>query len=179
MTAARSDPSAARRFEALFRPHMRAAYNLARHLTGEDAAAQDVVQEAYLRAFRFLDRFAGVHERAWLLAIVRNQAYSHLAATGRRGEQVAIGDELAEDSPVLGHEATPERLALERESRDIVRRAVAALPLEYREVVVLRDLEDMSYKEIATIAGLPIGTVMSRLARGRERLRGELIRRRA
>lgn len=178
MTAEMPDPAEARRFEALFRPHMRAAYNLARHLTGDDATAQDVVQESYLRAFRFLHRFAGEHERAWLLTIVRNQAYSHLATIARRGEQVAIGDEMAEDSPVLSHETTPERLTLERESRDIVRQAIAALPLEYREVVVLRDLEDMSYKDIATIAGLPIGTVMSRLARGRERLRAELVRRR-
>lgn len=173
------DPIEERRFERLFRPHMRAAYNLARHLTGDAAAAQDVVQESYLRAFRFLHRFTGEHERAWLLAIVRNQAYSHLAATARRGEPVSIGDEMPEDAPALSHEATPERLALARESRDIVREAVAALPLEYREVVVLRDLEDMSYKEIATIAGIPIGTVMSRLARGRDRLRAELTRRRA
>lgn len=173
----RTDTSPAQRFDALFRPHMRAAYNLARHLTQHDALAQDVVQESYLRAFRFLDRFSGGNERAWLLAIVRNQAYSHLAANRRWAESEDIDGDGALSNASLIDPDTPERVAIRREHRDIIRKAVAALPVESREMVVLRDLEDMSYKEIATITGLPMGTVMSRLARARDRLRLDLMER--
>ncbi len=165
----------AQRFEVLFRPHLAAAYNLARHLTGQDGLAQDVVQESCIRAFRFLDRFEGGNARAWLLAIVRNQAYTLLAAQGRRRDELALGDEIPVDAVELADHATPERLAMGRQERAKIRSAIAALPADAREMVVLRDLEDMSYKEIAEVTGLPIGTVMSRLARARARLKASIL----
>ena len=164
-----------KRFEELIRPHMKAAYNLARWLTGSDSAAQDVVQESCLRAFRFLHRFSGGNSRAWLLAIVRNQSYTWLkAASGNKW--VAIGDEIPEDDRALGHEETPELAAMKSEDSAFLSRALELLLPQFREVIILKELEDMAYKDIATVADIPLGTVMSRLSRARAALKTELLK---
>ncbi len=142
------------------------AYNLARWLMGNDADAQDAVQEAYLRALRFADGFRGDDPRAWLLKIVRNVCYSWL-------ERVRPAD--AFDETVHGAaETTPESLALAAADRARLVRALEDLPSRFREVLVLRELEGCSYKEIAEITGVPLGTVMSSLSRARQRLRQAL-----
>ena len=164
------------RFEESVLPHLDAAYNLARWLTRNDHDAQDVVQEAYLRAFRFFDALRGREARAWLLAIVRNTTYSWLEKN-RPADIVSLDDvgELPADAEVAGRiasaETNPEVLLLQSANRKLVNQALEELPVGYREVLVLRELEELTYKEIASIAGIPVGTVMSRLARGREVLR--------
>jgi len=164
-----------KRFEELFAPHMDAAYNLARWLTGNESSAHDVVQESALRAFRFLHRFAGGNARAWLLAIVRNQSYTWLkASAGNRW--IAIGDEMPEDDLALGHTQTPEINAIRTEEAALLQQALTALPPAFREIIVLKELEDMSYKDIAIVTDVPLGTVMSRLARARSMLRTELVK---
>lgn len=154
-------------FEEAILPHLDAAYNLARWLAGNDEDAQDVVQEASLRAFKFFGGFRGGNARAWLLTIVRNTFYNWLEKN-RPQEMKTVGDDeltLVEDPAV-----NPELLAERSANIEAVRGAIAQLPVEYREVVVLRELEDCSYKEIADVSGVPIGTVMSRLARARKQL---------
>ncbi|HEX7557559.1 MAG TPA: sigma-70 family RNA polymerase sigma factor [Usitatibacter sp.] len=164
------------RFEKSVLPHLDAAYNLARWLTRNDHDAEDVVQEAYLRAFRFFDGMRAGDARPWLLAIVRNAGYSWLEKN-RPAEVVALDDAglIASDVETAGHaapaESNPEVIMLQSANRKLVNQALEEIPVGYREVVVMRELEDLSYKEIAAIAGIPIGTVMSRLARGRELLR--------
>ena len=150
------------RYEALLLPHIDAAYNLARWLTRNDHDAQDVLQEAMLRAFRHFDGLRG-EARPWLLAIVRNACWSWLRAN-RPAELPAAEDELESDAP------GPEALAMREFDRRALNEAISALPLAFREALVLRELEDLSYKEIARIAGIPIGTVMSRIARARRLL---------
>jgi RNA polymerase sigma-70 factor (ECF subfamily) len=154
----------------LLEPHLDAAYNLARWLTGNPADAQDVVQDACVRAIAAADRFRGGSARAWLLTIVRNTCYSNFRA--RRG-QTATAFEEETHSPESRH-PTPEDLALGDELSREVHGAIAALAPEYREAVVLRELEGLSYKEIADVAGVPIGTVMSRLSRARAQLQQAL-----
>jgi RNA polymerase sigma-70 factor (ECF subfamily) len=151
-------------------PHLDAAYNLARWMMGNDADAEDVVQEACVRALAALDRFRGGDRRAWLLAIVRNGCYS--AFRGRRGHAASEFDESAH----LDERRTPspERLVLEDETARRVQAAVAALSPEFREAIVLREFEGLSYKEIAAVVAVPIGTVMSRLARARAQLQQAL-----
>jgi RNA polymerase sigma-70 factor (ECF subfamily) len=164
------------RFEQIVLPHMDAAYNLARWLMRNDHDAEDVVQDAYLRAYRFFDGLRGTDSRAWLLAIVRNASYSWLEKN-RPGEVVALDDVglLASDVETAGHmfpaETNPEVILLQSANRKLVNLALEELPVGYREVLVMRELEELTYKEIAAVAGIPIGTVMSRLARGRELLR--------
>jgi RNA polymerase sigma-70 factor (ECF subfamily) len=164
------------RFERSVLPHLDAAYNLARWLTRNDHDAQDVVQDAFLRAFRFFEGMQGSDARPWLLAIVRNAGYSWLEKN-RPGEVVALDDAdlLSADIETAGHlnpeETNPEVILLQSANRKLVNQALEELPVGYREVLVMRELEDLSYKEIAAVAGIPIGTVMSRLARGRELLR--------
>jgi RNA polymerase sigma-70 factor, ECF subfamily len=164
------------RFEKSVLPHLDAAYNLARWLTRNDHDAEDVVQEAYLRAFRFFDGMRDGDARPWLLTIVRNAGYSWLEKN-RPAEVVALDDAglIAADVETAGHaapaESNPEVIMLQSANRKLVNQALEEIPVGYREVVVMRELEDLSYKEIAAIAGIPIGTVMSRLARGRELLR--------
>jgi RNA polymerase sigma-70 factor (ECF subfamily) len=164
------------RFEKSVLPHLDAAFNLARWLTRNDHDAEDVVQEAYLRAFRFFDGMQGDDARPWLLAIVRNATYSWLEKN-RPAEIVPLDDAglVDSDAETAGHaapaESNPEVILLQSANRKLVNQALEEIPAGYREVVVLRELEDLSYKEIAAIAGIPIGTVMSRLARGRELLR--------
>ena len=155
------------RFEHAVLPHLAAAYNVARWLTRDDHDAEDVVQDAYVRAWTFFDSFHGGDSRAWLLTIVRHTCYTWLQR--HRGHELAT----AFDDERHGGEreaSNPETLLLQRANQQLLREALDALPVEYREVVVLRELEGLSYKEIAGVADLPLGTVMSRLARARKRL---------
>lgn len=154
-------------FEEAVMPHLDAAYNLARWLTQNDADARDMVQEAYLRALRFFEGFRGTDARAWLLTIVRNTCYTWL----RRNRSSQLSCEL--DEVVFARESggpDPETEQLIKAQVQLVNDAIEKLPIEFREVVVLRELEELSYKEIAVVLGVPIGTVMSRLARARKRL---------
>ena len=160
------DPAILTRFEPAVLPHLGAAYNLARWLTGNDHDAEDVVQEAYLRACRFFGGFHGTDARPWLLRIVRNTCFTWLARN-RPSEPPARFDEELHGEGVT---AAPEALLVREEDRHRLGEALEALPAEYREVIVLRELEGLSYREIAGVTGTPLGTVMSRLARGRERL---------
>jgi RNA polymerase sigma factor (sigma-70 family) len=156
-----------RGFEEVVLPHMDAAYNYARWLTRNEAEADDVVQDAYVRALRFFASLRGADARAWLLAIVRNTWYSRLSRRAGTGE-LMVHDEAADDRP--DDRPGPEALLMQQQDVDRVRTAVEQLPVDFREVIVLRELEGLSYKEIAAVVGIPIGTVMSRLARGRDRL---------
>jgi len=161
------EQSQAVRFEEIALPHLSAAYNLARWLVRNDHDAEDVVQEAYLRAFKYFGGYRGGEGRTWLLTIVRNSCYSWL----QRNRARELTDSIDETQEDLALEfANPELLLLQHADAQMVRAALAELPIEFREVMVMRELEELSYKEIATIADLPIGTVMSRLARGRKRL---------
>jgi RNA polymerase sigma factor (sigma-70 family) len=154
------------RFENAMLPYLDAAYNLARWLTGSPADAEDAVQDACVRALTFFDSFRGGDGRAWLLAIVRNTCYDWLRK--HRGPTLLAASEELErvPDPSSGAEAEQLRLADAR----MLQEGLDALPAEYREALVLRELEGMSYREIAQVTGVPIGTVMSRLSRGRERL---------
>ena len=163
-----------RAFEAAALPHLDAAHNLARWLTRNDHDAEDLVQEAYLRAFRFFAGFQGDDARAWLLAVVRNVCYTWLKKQHNRGPTTAFDEELHSGQ---GESYNPERLALQHADRQLLREVLEELPVEYREVIVLRELEGCSYKEIAVIADIPLGTVMSRLTRARKRLEQHLTRR--
>ncbi|HEX9304866.1 MAG TPA: sigma-70 family RNA polymerase sigma factor [Thermoanaerobaculia bacterium] len=154
------------RFEQAVLPHMDAAYNLARWLTRNDADAADVTQEAFLRALKFFGGFRGGDTRAWLLTIVRNTCYTWLRRN-RVNELATPFDEEAHS----GESDDPETILLEGADREMLRQALEALPVEFREVMILRELEGLSYKKIAGIADVPVGTVMSRLARARKRLR--------
>jgi RNA polymerase sigma-70 factor (ECF subfamily) len=152
-------------------PHLDSAYNLARWLTGNDHDAEDVVQDAYLRAVRFFASFRGGDGRPWLLAIVRRAGYDWLERN-RSHQRLAVFDE--EHHSHRRDSAEPAQLLLREEDRELIRRALVELPVEFREVLVLRELEGLSYKEIAAVTELAAGTVMSRLARGRDRLRDGL-----
>ena len=158
-------------FEACVLPHLNAAYNLARWLARDDADAQDVVQEAMLRAFRYFDSFHGSDARVWLLAIVRNTFYSVRAKSASHDAHESFDDDA---HIVIDEQPSPEARALLAVDVDALQTALTHLPHPLREAIVLRELEECSYKEIASITGQKIGTVMSRLARARERLRAEL-----
>ena len=157
-------------FESAVMPHLDAAYNLARWLTRNDHDAEDVVQEAFMRAFRYFDRLKGPEGRPWLLAIVRNTGYSWLEKN-RPAEIVPVEDIDAVLESTASNTPSPEVILLQSANRKLVNQALEELPVVYREVIVLREIEDMSYKEIAAVVAIPIGTVMSRLARGREMLK--------
>lgn len=159
------------RFEQAFLPHMDAAYNLARWLTRNDHDAEDVAQEAYLRAFRFFDSFHGEASLSWLLTIVRNTCYTWLKQNRAQDLTTEFDEEV--HSPERA-DANPETRLLETVDQLELQRALDELPVEFREAVILRELEGMSYKEIADITSVPIGTVMSRLARARARLQERL-----
>jgi RNA polymerase sigma factor (sigma-70 family) len=161
-------------FDQVVLPHLGAAYNLARWLTHNDHDADDVVQEAYLRAYRFFDSFHGSDGRAWLLRIVRNTCYTWLEKN-RSHEPTTTFDETQHSGGATV--AGPDAALLASEDRKLLWQALAELPEEFREAIVLRELEGMSYREIAAVIGAPIGTVMSRLARARERLQESLTRR--
>jgi len=165
------------RFEQAVLPHLDAAYDLARWLTRNDQDAEDVVQTASLRALQFIDGFQGTNARAWLLTIVRNTFYSWLQQRNR-GHEIAdpFDEEIHSDIASIASEIpAPEAELLRRADRRLLRQGFESLPLPHREVMVLRELEGLSYKEIAAIAGIPIGTVMSRLARARRHLQDFLI----
>lgn len=163
-------------FAAIALPHLDAAYNLARWLTRNDHAAEDLVQMAYLRAFRFFDGFRGDDARAWLLTIVRNTHFTalrdnrHADATVPFDEETHGNREDEVDISVFGSRNSPEAILVSKDDTRVVNEALERLPVQFREVVVLKELDDLSYKQIAQIAGIPIGTVMSRLARGRKLL---------
>jgi RNA polymerase sigma-70 factor (ECF subfamily) len=159
------------RLEAVILPHLDAAFNLARWLTRNDHDAEDVVQEAYLRAHRFFDSFHGTDGKAWLLAIVRNTAYTWLERNRPAGKVTSFEEAKHSGS---SPEKDPENVVLQEEMRESLQQAIEELPADFREVIVLREFEDLSYKEIARIVMAPIGTVMSRLARARERLQQRL-----
>jgi RNA polymerase sigma-70 factor (ECF subfamily) len=169
-----------KRFEEIFAVHLDAAYNLARWLTRDDSNAEDVVQEACLRAFKFIDSFHGGNGRAWLLAIVRNTFYTWLEKNRSQmlnepfDEDTLAANGHDVDALILDANGGVDRLLEREDSRRLVNHALEQLPAEFREVIVLRELEDMSYKEIATVTDIPIGTVMSRLARGRKLLQKHL-----
>jgi RNA polymerase sigma-70 factor (ECF subfamily) len=159
------------RFEQVVLPHLDAAYNLARWLVRSPADADDVVQEACLRALRFFGGFRGGDSRAWLLKIVRNTCYSWV----RKNRPVA-SDEFNEalhsgEQPV----ESPESTVVSGLEGDRVREALETLPVAFREVLVLREIEELSYKEISEVTGIPIGTVMSSLSRARQKLREQLL----
>jgi RNA polymerase sigma-70 factor (ECF subfamily) len=153
-------------------PHLDAAYNLARWLLRNDQDAQDAVQEACLRAYRAFDRFRGGDGRAWLLTIVRNVCYTHLRRVRREPALEAFDEE------THGATANPgemQALAWREAKGELLRQALERLPTEFREVIVLHELEGLPYREIAVVAEIPLGTVMSRLARARQKLQGELL----
>ena len=156
------------RFERSIVPHMDAAYNLARWLTRDDFDAQDVVQEAYLRAFKFFAGLRNEDGRTWLLRIVRNTFYSWLEKNRR--DETKMADEDAAEA-VASNNAAPDALLMKQIDSDALSEAIQELPVEFREALVMRELEGLSYKEMADIANLPLGTVMSRLARARRQLR--------
>ena len=167
-----ADAARSRRFQQLALPHLDAAYNLARWLCGNANDADDVVQEAFMRAFRFFDTFRGDSARPWLLAIVRRTWYTEWRRRASSHEVVEFDDTM-DDATFDGWSAggaDPQALLIREEDTKLVHEALALLPVEYREVLILRELEEMSYREIAMVADLPIGTVMSRLARGRRKL---------
>ena len=158
-------------FEQTVLPHLDAAYNLARWLAGNDPDAQDVAQEACLRAFKFFGSFRGDNARAWFLTIVRNTFYTWLRKNRPAETTIELDDEaLAAEDALANTDALNCRFG----DAEAVRRAIAGLPVEFREIVVLREMEGFSYKEIADLSDVPIGTVMSRLARARKQLQKKL-----
>ena len=166
------------RFEQEALPHLDAAYNLARWLTRSDSDAEDVVQDALLLAFRNFDRQRGPSTKAWLLAIVRNAFLSSMRRTAPRARLTdpieAMGDARVPSALVSG--ADPEREAIAADSARSLEEALGKLPQDFREVLVLRELEGLTYREIAGVTATPIGTVMSRLARARESFKAHWLR---
>jgi RNA polymerase sigma-70 factor (ECF subfamily) len=172
-------PNREKSFEELVLPHMRAGYNLARWLLRNDHDAEDVTQEAIVRAFRSFDGFRGENPRAWLLAVVHNGACSFLQQKNRALEIGTEFDEVAHSEPAsdVRTPETPEVLLLRSAQQRLLNEAVETLPVEFREAFLLREIEGLSYKEIADVAHIPIGTVMSRLCRARRRLQAVVARR--
>ncbi len=170
-----TEPDELRRFELLVMPHLDAAYNLARWLTRNDQDAQDVVQDAAVRAMRYLGSLRGEQARAWWLQIVRHTCYAWLREN--RPSEIVAFDVNEDARRELAAPATdePQAIAMRNADRAQINEAIAALPIAYREVLVLRELEDLPYKDIARIADIPVGTVMSRLARARSLMRQALL----
>ena len=161
-------------FEGTVLPHLPAAYNFARWLLQNESDAEDVVQESYLRALKYFQSYHGGDSRAWLLAIVRNTTYNWLQQN--RSRQLTAQIDETTESLVAGDDQNPETILLSRIDQEVLRQALTELPIEFREVLVLREMEELSYKEIGALCDLPIGTVMSRLARGRRRLQQRFAR---
>jgi RNA polymerase sigma-70 factor, ECF subfamily len=155
------------RFDETILPHLNAAYNYARWLTRNDAEAEDVVQDACVRAMRFFDSFRGDDARSWLMAIVRNTWYTRAA---RHAPVTELNPMAKPAHEPVDDALDPEALLLQQDAVERVRDGLHQLPVDFREVIVLREIEGLSYKEIAAVINAPIGTVMSRLARARERL---------
>lgn len=160
-------------FDEAVLPHLDAAFNLARWLTRNAQDAEDMVQEAYLRAFRFFDGYQGGNMRSWLLTIVRNTCYTWLHQNRAQQPTTAFDEELHTD---MTEGQSPETLLLRNADHQLLHQALEELPSVFREVLVLSELEELSYKEIADVLGVPLGTVMSRLARARHKLRESVTR---
>jgi RNA polymerase sigma-70 factor (ECF subfamily) len=165
------------RFEQLAMPHMDAAYNLALHLVRTRADAEDAVQDAFVRAFRAFHQLEGQSTKPWLLTIVRNVCYRHLQNRRRAANVVSLDEALLspdggreQELMLASHEHSPEQSAIASSEQALLREALQALPAAFREVIILRELEDLSYREIADVIGAPVGTVMSRLSRARDEL---------
>jgi len=164
----------ARRFRDAALPHLDDVFTLARYLMRNTADAEDAVQECYLRALRHFDSYRGPAMKSWLLTILRNVCNAEFA---RRGKQETLADSPPGETPMeaapiwQGSQASPEMVLLQQHDDDKIRQLVAALPAQFREVIVLREINDLSYQEIAQVAAVPVGTVMSRLARARSMLR--------
>jgi RNA polymerase sigma factor (sigma-70 family) len=168
----------AQRFRELIEPLLNDAYTFARYLSRDPSVAEDIVQEASLRAFRHVDSLRSHEPRAWLLTIVRNCFYAWREKVVQAGLQSIAADQSVDDFHGVAEEADeaqrdldPQRILERTMKRDAVREMIEALPVQFREALVLRELNDLSYREIADLTGLPIGTVMSRLARARDMLR--------
>ena len=161
------------RFQALVLPHLDDAVNLAWWLAGNRTDAEDIVQEAMLRAFKYFDRFSGDKPRPWLLAIVRNTCSSWMVKNRPR-HLTLVGEPQEETGPEVETAPSPEQQSEGQDLKRAIDRAVAALPPDFREVILLREVEDLSYKEIAAVLDIPIGTVMSRIARARKLLQTQL-----
>ena len=168
---ATTESSELARFEAAVLPHLHGAYSLARYLMRNRYDAEDAVQDAYLRALRYFGGFRGGDSRAWLLAIVRNACHTLLRRREREGRATEFDEELHSEAVEADN---PESAVLRNATHESVRQALDQLPVEFREVIVLRELQGLSYKEISEVAGVPVGTVMSRLARARQRLQRAL-----
>lgn len=166
-------------FERIMLPHLAAAYNLARWLTHHAPDAEDLVQDAYLKAFKSFNGFTGQNSAAWLLTIVRNTCLTWLKRGPAARNVISLADAAArvEVSRVLMASTSPElpdAAMIRKVERDRVHAAIAGLPVSFREVIVLREFAELSYAEIAQVTNVPVGTVMSRLARARDRLRDSL-----
>jgi RNA polymerase sigma-70 factor (ECF subfamily) len=168
-----ADAERTRRFRDLVMPYLDDVYSLARHFLRNEADAEDAVQECYLRAFRHFDSYRGPAAKPWLLTILRNVCYSEFARKRKSEIPEDVSD--FEESVELGMwsepEQTPESALMRQERAETIRELIAALPVAFREVIVLREINDLSYQEIANVTGVPVGTVMSRLARARAALR--------
>jgi RNA polymerase sigma-70 factor (ECF subfamily) len=167
------------RFERLVMPHLDAAYSLATWLVRDDAQAEEAVQDSYLRAFRYFDSLRGDDARPWLLGIVRNTCYSLLQRARQDGaplpfDEEGCGEDAVAAGAVVSFPVNPEAAAIREADCESVRSALRALPVEFREAVVLREIHGFSYREIAAACEVPIGTVMSRIARGRRLLQQAL-----
>lgn len=161
------------RFEALVMPHLDAAYNVARWMTRNASDAEDIAQEAIMRAFRFFDTFRGEDGRVWLLTIVRNTYLTWVRRQASQQTSAEFDERIHTD---LEAAVTPEKSVLQQARSEDVRRAIEQLPPEYREVILMREIEELSYKEIAAVTQAPLGTVMSRLSRARSMLRHLIVK---
>ena len=171
---ANAEQDKARRFRDAALPYLDDVFALARYLLRDAADAEDAVQECYLRALRHFDSYRGPAMKPWLLAILRNVCNAEFARRGSGDTSADYADDKpgAEELPMWQEApASPEAVLLRRQDDAAIRRLVAALPLAFREVIVLREVNELSYQEIAAVAGVPVGTVMSRLARARSMLR--------
>jgi RNA polymerase sigma factor (sigma-70 family) len=163
-----NDQSRRIRFENQMLPFMSEAYNLARWMMKNEPDARDAVQDAYLKAFRYFESFHGDSGRAWLLRIVRNVCYDALRARDSQRNVISLDEETAAEVP--DSKPGPNVLAIQNSTKSRVREALEALPLEFKTVIILREFDGFSYKEISGIMGVPVGTVMSRLSRARQQL---------
>ncbi len=168
------------KFETIALPHLDAAYNLARWLSRDEQNAEDLVQTAFMRAFNFFDGFRGEDARAWILAIVRNVYFTSLRDNQNEKNDVSYEEGMFDQVDNVTNPSaydisnSPESVMACGDVKRVVNQALDNLPQQFREVLVLKELQDLSYKEIAEVIGIPIGTVMSRLSRGRDMLRESL-----
>jgi RNA polymerase sigma-70 factor, ECF subfamily len=172
-----NDAQRTARFEEQVLVHLDAGYNLARWITRDDATARDAVQEGCLQAFRGFDQMLGPNARAWFLAVIRNACLDQLRKQRARFVEEEYDEDLhgGATGPSAAGSLSPEDIAVRGSDARWLRACIEALPREYREVIVLRELEELSYKEIGAIVDIPIGTVMSRLSRGRDLLQQRML----